>query len=79
MGLSIPEGEGYYGRPKAFLQQEVRLACSSWSLVPAEMVERFVDQLSSGRATGEWDKRYGYQRRQPYFNGPLRVIVGNPV
>jgi SAM-dependent methyltransferase len=70
--------EAYYGRPEAFLQQEARLACSSWSLVPAEVVERFVDQLSSDLATGEWDKRYGHLRRQPYFDGPLRLIVGNP-
>lgn len=70
--------EAYYGRPEAFLQREARLACSSWSLVPAEVVKRFVDQLSSDLATGEWDKRYGYLRRQPYFDGPLRLIVGNP-
>lgn len=70
--------EAYYGRPEAFLEQEARLACSSWSLVPAETVERFVNQLAGDLASGKWDEKYGYLRRQPYFDGPLRLIVSNP-
>lgn len=70
--------EAYYGRPEAFLDQEARLACSSWSLVPKEAVERFLRDLSNDLASGRWDERYGPLRAQPFFDGPLRLIVGKP-
>jgi SAM-dependent methyltransferase len=68
--------EGYYGRPEAFLDPRARLACSSWSLVPAAAVERFVAHLSRDLADGSWDEKYGYLRTQPFFDGPLRLIIG---
>lgn len=70
--------EAYYGRPEAFLDPEARLACSSWSLVPTAAVNRFVKHLSSDLATGRWDEKYGHLRAQPFFDGPLRLIVGKP-
>ena len=68
--------EAYYGRPEAFLDPEARLACSSWSLVPQAAVQRFVEHLSADLASGRWDARYGHLRRQPYFDGPLRLVIG---
>ena len=70
--------EAYYGRPEALLDPEARLACSSWSLVPEAAVDRFVDHLSRDLANGQWDERYGHLRSQPYFEGPLRLIIGRP-
>ncbi|HYI43243.1 MAG TPA: class I SAM-dependent methyltransferase [Sphingomicrobium sp.] len=70
--------EAYYGRPEAFLNPEARLACSSWSLVPEEAVERFVRHLSRDLATGRWDEKYGHLRAQPFWVGPLRLVVGKP-
>ncbi len=70
--------EAYYGRPEAFLDPDARLACSSWSLVPESAVSRFIDHLSSDLATGRWDEKYGHLRSQPWFDGPLRLIVGRP-
>jgi hypothetical protein len=70
--------EAYYGRPEAFLDPQARLACSSWSMVPAATVERFVQHLSSDLASGRWDEKYGQLRSQPFFNGPLRLVVGSP-
>jgi hypothetical protein len=70
--------EAYYGRPEALLDPEARLACSSWSLVPAAAVERFVQHLSSDLASGRWDERHGHLRAQPFFDGPLRLIIGKP-
>lgn len=70
--------EAYYGRPEALLEQEARLACSSWSLVPKAAVERFVDHLSSDLETGRWDEKYGHLRSQPFFDGPLRLVVSKP-
>lgn len=70
--------EAYYGRPEAFLDPDARLACSSWSLVPTTAVERFVTHLSRDLASGRWDEKYGQFRSQPFFDGPLRLIVGRP-
>lgn len=70
--------EAYYGRPEALLAPETRLACSSWSLVPASVVQRFVKHLSSDLATGRWDEENGHLRSQPFFDGPLRLVIGNP-
>ncbi|MEE4199607.1 class I SAM-dependent methyltransferase [Erythrobacter sp.] len=70
--------EAYYGRPEMFLDPNARLACSSWSLVPEEAVGRFVRTLSRDLESGRWDKEYGHLRTQPFFNGPLRLVIGNP-
>lgn len=70
--------EAYYGRPEMFLDPDARLACSSWSLVPAAAVTRFVEQLSAELESGQWDKKYGHLREQPFFDGPLRLVVGDP-
>lgn len=71
--------EAYYGRPEAFLEEEARLACSSWSLVPKAAVERFVQQLSDDLDSGRWDEKYGHLRSQPFFDAPLRLIIGTYV
>jgi SAM-dependent methyltransferase len=68
--------EAYYGRPEALLEPEARLACSSWSLVPTAAVDRFVQHLSSDLASGRWDKAFGHLRAQPFFDGPLRLVIG---
>lgn len=68
--------EAYYGRPEAFLVEDARLACSSWSLVPRPVVERFVHALTQDLASGRWDEKYGHLRSQPFFDGPLRLVIG---
>ncbi len=68
--------EAYYGRPEAFLDDQARLACSSWSLVPPAAVEQFVRHLSNDLASGRWDEKYGHFRSQPLFDGPLRLVIG---
>ena len=70
--------EAYYGRPEALLDPDARLACSSWSLVPEEAVQRFVRHLSSDLETGRWDEKHGHLRSQAFFDGPLRLLVGRP-
>lgn len=70
--------EAYYGRPEAFLEEAARLACSSWSLVPPAAVSRFVETLTQDLATGRWDERYGHWRTAPFFDGPLRLVIGHP-
>lgn len=70
--------EAYYGRPEAFLNEDARLACSSWSLVPRAAVDRFVRELSGDLKSGRWDAKYGHLRSQPFFDGPLRLVIGQP-
>ncbi|MBY8336059.1 class I SAM-dependent methyltransferase [Alteriqipengyuania sp. NZ-12B] len=68
--------EAYHGRPEAFLDGNARLACSSWSLVPGEAVQRFEAALSADLESGKGDQKYGHLRRQPFFDGPLRLVIG---
>jgi hypothetical protein len=67
--------EAYYGRPEALLNPEARLACSSWSLVPATVVARFTEHLARDLASGAWDQRFGHLRSQAVWHGPLRLLV----
>ncbi|MCA0904293.1 class I SAM-dependent methyltransferase [Qipengyuania aquimaris] len=68
--------EAYYGRPERFLNPAARLACSSWSLVSEEAVDRFVTALSRDLESGGWDRKYGHLRQQAFFDGPLRLVIG---
>lgn len=70
--------EAYYGRPETLLDPGARLACSSWSLVPQAAVQRFVEHLSRDLAEGHWDARFGHLRTQPFWDGPLRLLIAGP-
>ena len=67
--------EAYYGRPEMLLEDGARLACSGWSFVGAEVIERFVSELSRDLASGRWDERNGCVRFRREFEGPLRLII----
>lgn len=67
--------EAYYGRPEMLLEEGARSACSGWSFVPSAAVERFVARLRRDLDEGTWDRRYGHLRKQPSFDGPLRLLV----
>jgi SAM-dependent methyltransferase len=71
-------GEAYYGRPERMLEPGARLANSAWSFVNKSIGERFVATLSRDLADGNWDRRYGSLRSQPFFEGSLRLIVAEP-
>lgn len=70
--------EAYYGRPERLLEGEARLACSAWSMVPAETSAAYVDHLRRDLAEGEWDRKHGSLRCQPMFDGSLRLLVSYP-
>ncbi len=69
-------GEAYYGRPEMLLDPGARLACSAWSFVDSTVESRFVAELSHDLETGAWDKKYGYLRSQPHFDGSLKLVIG---
>lgn len=68
--------EAYYGRPEMFLDRAARLACSSWSFLTDEETAQFETRLAADLASGEWDRRYGHWRREPFYDGPLRLVIG---
>ncbi|MET0424742.1 MAG: class I SAM-dependent methyltransferase [Actinoplanes sp.] len=70
--------EAFYARPEAFLDPAVRAAQSAWGFVSAEATDRAVAMLRTDLESGEWDNRYGRLRRQDWFLGSLRLLVGRP-
>jgi SAM-dependent methyltransferase len=69
--------EAFYGRPEAFLQKEVRQSQSAWGFLPCGLEKKLVRALAEDLASGEWDRKYGHYRTQPFFTGALRLIVAS--
>jgi SAM-dependent methyltransferase len=69
--------EAYYGRPEMLLNPAARLACSSWSFVTPEVVERFESELRRDLENGAWDARWGALRAQETYDGSLRLVIGH--
>ncbi len=66
--------EAFYGRPEAFLQEEVRNAQWAWGFLKKEVERAYVKRLSDDLASGEWDRLYGYHRTLPEFKGAFRLL-----
>lgn len=67
--------EAYYGRPEEFLKPEVRKAQSAWGFLPRGLEEEYVQAFSTELKSGEWDRKYGHFRNEPFFSGALRLII----
>jgi SAM-dependent methyltransferase len=70
--------EAYYARPERFLDPLVRRSQSAWAFIDARTTDRAVGRLHGDLQSGEWDRRYGHLRTQPWFTGALRLIVAMP-
>jgi len=70
-------GQAFFGRPERLLEPEVRRAMSAWSFVDDAVVERFVTALGADLASGTWDAKYGSFRNLDYFDGGMRLVIGN--
>jgi SAM-dependent methyltransferase len=70
--------EAYYGRPERLLDTGARLANSAWSFLDPAVGQRFASDLARDLADGSWDASHGHLRTQPFFEGSLRLIVGQP-
>ena len=66
--------EAFYGRPEAFLQEEVRNAQSAWGFLDKKIENQYLERLSDDLASGEWDKLYGRHRIMPEFEGAFRLL-----
>ncbi|HEY2408809.1 MAG TPA: methyltransferase domain-containing protein [Polyangiaceae bacterium] len=69
--------EAYYARPEVFLESVVRRSQSAWTFLEPGMEEQIVARLRAALESGEWDARFGALRRQPTYQGSLRLIVGS--
>ena len=67
--------EAYYGRPERLLEEGARLACSAWSFVDEATRDAYVAHLRRDLADGSWDRSFGHLRRQPQFDGSLRLVI----
>jgi SAM-dependent methyltransferase len=67
--------EAFYGRPEQFLDPAVRRSQSAWGFIEPAMEERIVAALAADLESGAWDARHGRWRRQPFFEGAVRLIV----
>lgn len=70
--------EAYYGRPDAFLMKEVRAAQSAWGFLPPGIEDKLVKRLADELESGEWDRKFGHFRTQPFFTCALRLIIATP-
>jgi len=68
----------FYARPEAFLDHRVRGSQSAWKFLPPGAEERIVASLTHDLETGEWDRRYGHLRSQPFITCQLRLVVAHP-
>jgi ubiquinone/menaquinone biosynthesis C-methylase UbiE len=66
--------EAFYGRPEAFLQEEVRNAQSAWGFLDKDIEKQYIRRLSDDLASGEWDRLYGHHRTLPEFEGAFRLL-----
>src|SRR5699024_10682273 len=82
--VRIPQGctdgftEAYYGRPEALLDAEAQLACSAWSLVAPDVIDRFTRSLAADLLDGSWDAAHGELRTLPRYEGSLVLLVSEP-
>ena len=70
--------EAYYARPDVFLDPKVRQSQSGWSFVDDDTQQRIIEALHDDIESGKWDQKYGKYRKQPQFEGSLRLIVSDP-
>lgn len=67
--------EAYYGRPEGLLDPHARLSCSAWRFVDSSVQDRFTKHLRGDLEDGTWDRRYGFLRTRPTFDGSLVLVV----
>jgi len=69
--------EAFYARPEQLLDAAVRGAQSAWAFVDRADESRAVDELAADLESGRWDERFGGLRRQPFYEGSLRLIISH--
>jgi SAM-dependent methyltransferase len=68
----------FYGRPEAYLDEEVRSAQSIWGRLSTDRVTEAVGGLEDDLAAGIWDARNGFLRKSREYDGGLRILIIEP-
>lgn len=68
-------GEAFFGRPEAFLDDDVRRSQSGWGFIESEVETRSVAALRASLEDGSWDRRHGRLRTLDRYEGSLRLIT----
>ena len=63
-----------WSRPELHLDPRVRQASSTWHRLPTPAIDRALEKLSGDLDSGEWDRRYGHLREQPFLDVGLRLV-----
>lgn len=66
----------YWRRPEAYLQPDVRAAISTFSQLPADVVQRAIDKLASDLQSGRWQSRYGQLLEHESLDLGYRLVCG---
>lgn len=64
-----------WSRPEAHLDPHVRRASSTWHRLSPAVIETGLDRLRQDLDSGQWDRRYGYLRRQDTLDIGLRLVT----
>lgn len=67
--------EAYYARPEMLLDPAARQACSAWSFVGDDVIDRFTAALRRDLADGTWARRHGAVASRPTFDGSLVLVI----
>lgn len=67
--------EAFYGRPEQLLEPAVRRSQSSWTFLAEGVEGEIVEGLDADIRSGRWDERFGHWRKEPFYEGSLRLIV----
>ncbi|MFJ3305640.1 class I SAM-dependent methyltransferase [Streptomyces sp. NPDC086549] len=66
----------FWARPEAYLDPEIRRACSAFSLTDPEAVARGVSRLRDDLASGDWQRRHADLANQDHIDAGFRLITG---
>lgn len=69
--------EGFWRRPEALLDPEVRASQSMWALLEPGVEHRIIERLGRDLASGAWDAEHGHLRSLPTYDGALRLVIAD--
>lgn len=68
-------GAAYWRRPEAYLDPRVQAGMSWLALLPEDARRRGAARLVDDLASGAWERRHGYLRRQETYDGGYRIAI----
>ena len=63
-----------WNRPEIYLDEQVRQNTSGFALASPSAVQKGLARLKNDLNSGEWDKKYGFLRKQDSFDAGFRFL-----